>query len=250
MSCNVTCPIQPLIAQRGQRTTILALGASLALSRSRSIPEFMERAAFAVHVQSKEEDQQQLPVIWTRNGPRSARIVLSGRQGATVFISCCPLALHDQVETVDKARTFQFQSLAGIRKGDYTMSLDYERSDPNGTTPDQVVLTIEDNEAKNFSGRKQERWPLYYDPGSCVCFIDVENSQHFGTGRCATTQRAPTRIKNKKGMESQLQWEVLRLDPGRVYWDDCVTKRLSPATLQDFEMPELTYDEADIQPPE
>lgn len=197
----------------------------------------MSQAAIAVQVKpTKEAD---IPIIWNARGPRAASVAVRGRQVTDVVIVCCPLAPRDAL-SVRFGNTFELQSLSKKLCGKYTMSLDYKRRDDVKGIPDQLILTVTNNCSRNSSWVETVVWPVYYDAGACVCFVDFEKYEKLPSSGQGVPQRAPRGCRNQKGTPSYRIWEQIERDEGRSYWEGFKTPIPPTPTLEEFEVDIIT----------
>lgn len=209
------------------RSSTVSVGAALAIVNNMSVKEFMSQAAFAV--QAKTTGESTLPVIWNSSGTRTVTISLPGRQGDEVYISCCPLAPHDGALNVPIESTFEFQSLGKKYKGDHEISLEYREKGRSDDLSDRLIFNIKSSGRSESTERFE--WPIYYDPGGRVCFIDIDKYNEK-QGRGGKRPELIPKTRNRKGARTYLQWEQGRLDPSKPYWEDPMAESL------DLPMPE------------
>lgn len=201
----------------------------------------MKQAVFAIMV--NDTTQKDIPVIWNSFGSQKARIALSGRQGADVLIACCPLPPNDGSLTVPLESTFEFQSLSKKLKGNYTISLDYTERDVHKNLPDRLILTVTSDTGGKPADTDTVVWPVYYDPGACVIFVDIDEYDTIPSAEDDGPWLAPKRFTNKKGNRSYSRWEQDRCDRSIVFWEGQRYPSLPLDTLRQFEMDEPTQNE-------
>lgn len=178
-------------AKEAQRSCVVSQGAALAVVNTMTVEEFMERAAFAFLVG---DEQQMLPITLTRGVSSWVTLDLKPRT-STTWVSIKASTLAPRYATnqtyIKKHNTFAFWPIALLTKGLYDMRLSFEK-------PDVLVFEMKrDNVLETF------RLPIYYDPGSCVCFVDVDRmGQNTNTSRWASDQPL-YRYENKKGIRKR-----------------------------------------------
>jgi hypothetical protein len=202
--------------------------------KSQLVEEFMAQAAFAVEVKNRE--QLHVPVIWNNSQSRNARISIGNKHGADVVITCCPLPPSRDDDMMPIEKTFEFQPLSKKLKGDNILSLGYSPKDSASGRPDKLILTVtKTNDIGQPVDVTTVEWPVYYDPGGCAVFVDIDGHDRLPSAAEGNgSQETATRLRSRGRKSYYKLWEEYRCDPGKSYWEGIEYESLPMESLGQF----------------
>lgn len=200
---------------------MISAGAALAVTNTASISEYMSQAVFALDICETEapdgSDRIKLPILLSSRGSRPVTVDLSNHQGAKVFLACSPLAPLHRVKSVLREETYELYLVDWLKKGKYQFSLEHKVVAGEGQHRDWLTLTmIPLTKKKNGSVESPivQNLPFYYDPGGCVCHIDMDLFKKLDTGK------KNKNFTNRKGAKFRAAWDNTQGDGAAGFWDD------------------------------
>ncbi|KAJ6779418.1 hypothetical protein PWT90_10548 [Aphanocladium album] len=156
----------------GKEAGIVANGAGLALLSTITVHEFMIRACFAV--QTSKNGQSPDAVLWKNGRSRTARVLLPGTQGATQFVTCCPVADSNDAAEIDAQSTYKIIALPQLQRGEYDIEMEYKQSSLESDSDTIMIYCTRASVRDKPRGKPKLTFPIYYDCGPRACFEDVE----------------------------------------------------------------------------
>ncbi|KAK5994488.1 hypothetical protein PT974_04965 [Cladobotryum mycophilum] len=199
--------------QAGFRSSIVSIGAALAVANSMTVQEFMQNALFAIDTGSKN-----MNLLVTLNSGRSQWVELdyTGKQPKQLLIACAPLAPSTTSSCVLRLKTYEFWNLGGGGDGD---------GDDDDGHHDWLVF----EHARLVQGKPDEaappiRWPIYYDPGACVCFIDHDKNKVNDQA-----QRKANKWLHQRAAPTLERLQNFQRDPGSNLWEDRISRETATA---------------------
>lgn len=199
---------------------MISSGAALAVTNSVTVPEFMAKAGFALDDCQDHELHTGLPVILGNCRSREVTLDLEPHHhGTKLILACTPLASSYDAEQVQRWDTYELFSLARPKKGFYRWSLAYESLRAEYGHTDWLLLT-ETEIHGSVVGQKVFRLPVYYDPGGCVCFVDLELLEKMNADNPSLPTATMEQSRNKKGKSYHQSWNIWQKDGAKDLWDN------------------------------
>jgi hypothetical protein len=137
---------------------------------------------------------------------------------------------------IPSEKTFEFQPLSKKLKGDNTLSLNYIPEDSASGRPDKLILTVtKTNDIGQPVDVNTVEWPVYYDPGGCAVFVDIDGYDRLpSAAESNDSQETATRLRSRRRKSYFKLWEEYRCDPGKSYWEGIEYESLPMESLRQF----------------
>lgn len=200
----------------------------MALTKKKSVAEFMENATFAI--QNLSIYEKEVPIIWSNNTTKIADMDLTVYNDDAVFICCCPFAPGTTHAThIPFKKTFKFEMVDRDLKGRYRFSMKYRKANLRLGHSDALELEIEKLRRDGSSEAITLTYPVYYDPGALVAFIDINshdsNQRYYG---------ASSSSRNPQKRTMYMNWAQMRRDENKRYWEKDGDVALPKPSLKAF----------------
>lgn len=195
-----------------KRSAVVCFGAALAIVHSETMDEFLSHAAFAVDLGCSYGEH----VSITLNKKKSQWVTFEIIEGKVneVMIVCAPIAPAANIQQIPRKETYQFKLIGSLKPGKYKIRLEYKTSEDPNQHPDWLILQhhrlVEEG---RIEFNRLDKLPIFYDPGACVVFVDIDAAEGKGkpgSGRWDT-----------RGGEQRLRvWAREQRDGGAKVWGD------------------------------
>lgn len=212
---------------------MVSAGAALALTNELSVKDFLSQAAFGVEIRTS-QGASRAQVLLDSSGSHKVTKKIMDHHGAEIVITCYPLAPLDNRETLAIKGSYEMELLGREYQGVHTWELKYEHNPLHVDCQDYLVLKQQSWPTHKPSFTEEQLWPIFYDPGSCVLFIDrnldgpIKNNSDL-QNRIGVSEEP----RSKKGVAKRKQWRRNQADSPGIYWQDALCESIETPASED-----------------